>query len=544
MKRNQFIYLALSYIMFSACSDMNNIDSEGYQITGEQVNETNKLIPERVEASVAGMYSYMGTVCAAFPASTRDDDGGYPTVCLAQDLNGADMVCANSGYNWFSVSSQYNDRNFTYANPYARYAIFYNQLKLANDIISSIDPNTTNGELRIYLGQAKATRAFDYLSLAPYYQYNYINNMDKPSVPLVTEATINFTNNPRATVKAIYEQIFSDLNSAIDLLNGYDRKDNKGRIDQQVAYGLRARANLYMENWAAAAADADKALNGYTPATRDEVNQPGFDAIAHNWIWGISVSTTNVEKNRYATVASHLSSFSSDGYAAAVGVYKRINTLLYKKISSTDVRKGWWVDDQLHSDALKEVKWNNAQGDAVAKLAITNVKVPFDPYTNVKFGLKSGIGTDVNANDWPLMRAEEMLLIKAEGLAKSNSVSEGKKVLEDFVKTYRDSGYASKATTPEGLQDEVWLQRRIELWGEGFAMSDIMRLKKPVVRFHGTDKGIWPDAFCFNISADDPWLLLRIPQKEVNNNSGIINNDGGNKPTSLQNPNLTDGVTD
>ena len=246
MKRNQFIYLALSYIMFSACSDMNNIDSEGYQITGEQVNKTNELVPDRVEASVAGMYSYMGTVCAAFPASTRDDDGGYPTVCLAQDLNGADMVCANSGYNWFSVSSQYNDRNFTYANPYARYAIFYNQLKLANDIISSIDPNTTNNALRIYLGQAKAVRAFDYLSLVPYYQYNYINNMDKPSVPLVTEATTNFTNNPRATVKAIYEQILSDLNSAIDLLNGYDRKDNKGRIDQQVAYGLRARANLYM----------------------------------------------------------------------------------------------------------------------------------------------------------------------------------------------------------------------------------------------------------------------------------------------------------
>lgn len=75
-------------------------------------------------------------------------------------------------------------------------------------------------------------------------------------------------------------------------------------------------------------------------------------------------------------------------------------------------------------------------------------------------------------------------------------------------------------------------------------MADIMRLNKPVVRFHGTDKGNWPDAFCFNIEANDPYLLLRIPQKESNNNAGIVNNAGGTKPISLQNPNLKDGVTD
>ncbi len=38
------------------------------------------VIPSRVEAKIAGMYSSMGTVCAAFPSDTRDDDGGYPTV--------------------------------------------------------------------------------------------------------------------------------------------------------------------------------------------------------------------------------------------------------------------------------------------------------------------------------------------------------------------------------------------------------------------------------------------------------------------------------
>ena len=99
-------------------------------------------------------------------------------------------------------------------------------------------------------------------------------------------------------------------------------------------------------------------------------------------------------------------------------------------------------------------------------------------------------------------------------------------------------------TSEMSIVDWVRNERFIELWGEGFAMADIMRLNKPVVRFHGTDTENWPDAFCFNVEANDPYLLLRIPQKESNNNSGIENNTGGNKPVSLQNPNLRDGVTD
>lgn len=54
---------------------------------------------------------------------------------------------------------------------------------------------------------------------------------DLPCVPLITEETTNFVNNPRATVGKVYEQIISDLNSAIDLLEGYNRQGDKTRID-------------------------------------------------------------------------------------------------------------------------------------------------------------------------------------------------------------------------------------------------------------------------------------------------------------------------
>ena len=541
-----FSVLATS-VAFTGCAGLDT-ESEGRYVTEGQITETNAAISTRSESALVGMYNYLGKSYAARPNQTRADDGGYPTICIQQDSNGADMVCDNSGYNWFSGAADLTDRNYTYASCFERYAVFYNQIKYANDLIATIDPATTDKASLQVLGQAKAVRAFDYLSLVPYYQFNYQISADKPCVPIVTEATTDFGHNPRATVKEVYEQIMNDLNSAIELLADFDRNGDNTRVNKNVAYGLRARANLYMGKYAEAAADAEKALEGYTPYTREEVSAPSFyNRADHNWIWAIDIDKNTVKA--YPTSDSQLGSFSSNGYTAACGVYKRINTLLYNKIPASDVRKGWWVDEKLHSDNLKDAVWVNTTtneritGDAIATYTFSD-KVKFLPYTNVKFGMYSGIGSSTNDSDWPLMRAEEMILIKAEGLAMSGKIAEGKAVLEDFVKTYRDPEYTCKAASAEDMQNEVWFQRRVELWGEGFSMSDIMRLNKPIVRFHGTNTENWPDAFCFNVAAGDAWLLLRIPQNEINANSSIVQNEGGKAPTSMQNPNLTDGVTD
>ena len=67
MKRiNKFALFILGALSFASCSDINDIESEGYRITGEQIDDATSVIPSRVEAKIAGMYSSMGTVCAAF----------------------------------------------------------------------------------------------------------------------------------------------------------------------------------------------------------------------------------------------------------------------------------------------------------------------------------------------------------------------------------------------------------------------------------------------------------------------------------------------
>ena len=97
--------------------------------------------------------------------------------------------------------------------------------------------------------------------------------------------------------------------------------------------------------------------------------------------------------------------------------------------------------------------------------------------------------------------------------------------------------------TSRNLLDEIWFQRRVELWGEGFGVLDIKRLNKPLVRFHD-DKGNIAAAFRFNLPADDPWMLMRFPQGELNTNFAIVDNTGGHQPVTDENPSLRDGVTD
>ena len=542
MKTYTYILYAAAGLIAGACSWIDDLTPQGGYALTSQVQETNQAVPSRVNATFNGMYTKLGAPESVF-GNGRPDDWGFPMIGFSSDIEAADLVLANSGYNWFSVCGALTSRNADYANPYIRYAAPYNEIAAANEVITSYPADTQDPDAIVRIAQARAIRAFAYLNLAPYFQFSYAaGGSGEPCVPIVTETTEDFTNNPRATVAQVYELIISDLTYAIDNLAGYTRPD-KSRIDQQVAYGLRARAHLNMQEWALAASDAAKAMAGYSPATMEEVSEPFlYDIREHNWIWGYDMQTDVALENPYATSSSWLRSFSGDGYAAACQVYACCNSLLYDKIPASDVRKGWWVNASLESPLLENVSWDGVSGNAVASLEIDNVKLPFLPYTNVKFGMFSIGGTN-NDEDWPFMRVEEMILIQAEGLVKSGQTDAGRQMLEAFVQTYRDPSYSADAGG-RTLEDEIWFQRRVELWGEGFSNSDTRRLNKPLVRFHGGADSNVPAAFRFNMTADDPWWLMRFTSSELNTNLAIVDNSGGTLPIQDQLPALRDGVTD
>lgn len=525
----------------ASCSDIDNQVFEGSTQTAEQRKEVVDAVPSMSKAAFTGMFTIMGQPRSIFPNSNRADDFGFPAALLSLDLEGADMSGQDNDYNWFSTASELSTRTASYANPYMRYTLPYRHIGMANDVIAMFDPATTDPAQVNMLAQARAIRAFDYMMLAPYFQFGYATAADQLCVPLLSKTP---TNNPRATVAAVYEAILEDLNYAVDHLAGYNRGADKFYVDQKVAYGLRARANLAMGKWAEAAADAAKAMEGYTPASISDVSEPAFcDMVEANWMWAVNVTDLMVQgANAARNPSSWFSAFTGDGYGPPTDNVPMINVLLYNQIPSTDVRKGWWLNAERKSPNWAKLEWNGAVGDKIADLEIDGQKNKYLPYMNIKFGMKKGIGSTINSNDFPLMRVEEMVLIQAEALVRSGNEAGGKKVLEDFVKTYRDPQY----TVPEkrNLLDEIWFQRRVELWGEGFFTSDAKRLGKPIVRFHEGVKSNFPDAFQFNIEATDGWLNMRFPDTEMNQNKGIIDNTGGALPVPRQNPGLRDGVTD
>ncbi len=545
MKIYRYISVLFVGLAAWACTDMNEIVPESGTMLSSQYQETNAAVPSRASAAFTGLFNPIGN--PNYFGYGTPDDWGILMMLYCNDVESADAHLPDSGYNWFSVCGEYSSRNASYRNPVIRYRTPYMIIANVNDFLAGF-PETVEDQQSIYMiAQAKVLRAYAYMQLAANFQFTYAVAKDEPCVPICSPDVADPTNNPRATVAEIYDLIMNDLNDAVDALEGYERP-SKMYIDKQVALGIRARANLTMCNYAEAAADAEAAAEGYTPASREEVSHPTFmDISEHNWIWGFDMTADNAKTFRYATSSSWLRSFSAWAYAAGAGTYTMINKILWDKIPATDIRKQWWVDAELHSTLLDGLTWDggnqgSASGQDIPEFAYDD-KLAFLPYTNVKFGCNP-VGTTDNAEDSPLMRVEEMLLIQAEAYAKNGNEAKGKQILEDFVKTYRDPSYTVNASG-DRLINEIWFQRRVELWGEGFGIIDTKRLNKPMVRFLGTAEStnIAP-AFRFNIAADDGWLNMRFTNGELNTNFGIVDNTGGELPKMDQNPTLRDGVTD
>lgn len=523
----KYLYtLLLGSALLGSCTDLDTYP-EGMVVTEDQKDEVALLQPDKKMAAA------VNTIMSAFYRNrtifSADYDFGYPGMMIALDTRGSDMVSTTNLYNWFLEPLSYTDTS--YDNNFNRFfwSTLYNQIFACNQLLKL---DTGEGEasatIRYYKAQAHAVRAFDYWWLAQMYQHTYVGHEDAPCVPIVTEANDEAIVNegcPRASVEEVYAQILTDLNTALSLLenNGTARTD-KRFVDRATVHGLRARAYLYMQRWEDGLKDAEEAIGASgQPYYRNEVAQPSFISAAdHAWIWGIvTAETDDVVNTVICNFPSHVCSFVSKGYTQ-YGSYRMVNKKLFESINASDVRRGWWLDE------------NGLSVNLDATQASYMAQGGFPPYTNVKFApYNNKVGTDLNASDIPLMRVEEMYLLKAECLAMSGREAEGRKFLQDFIQGYRDVNYQCTAGTAASLQDEIYRQRRIELWGEGLVYFDMLRLGKNMDRRGG---GYVNPEIVYNIPAGDNALIYRIPQAEIMQNiliSDKDNNPAADKPTAV-----------
>lgn len=540
MKLNYIFASVLVGLSLSGCTDLDTSMNGDIVTSGQK----NNIIAADAKKEEAGVNSIFAQFSQYMPVTgSRHNDFGYPAIMMLTDGNGMDVVSADNGYNWTGNDLTYDDRVYTSYESEIIWNTLYKQITPANQVLKDIPADTKEPAKQVYVAQAFAARAFDYWVLAQLYQFNYKGNEDKPCVPLITDKNtdeVAAKGAPRATVKEVYAQILSDLDSAIKLLTEaagqgaapsnvfINGNGNHRYIDLAVAYGIRARVNLTMQNWLDAAKDAESAIANYSgPAyTKLTGTNNMIGDVADDWMWGVIVEPSDdVAQSGIVNWPSHMGSFNY-GYAAYCKG-RRFNKALFNTMSSTDIRRGWVYTGSSSADSTE-------MADAgVTPEQFAYIKARYPVYTQMKFAPDNNkIGASTNARDIPLMRIEEMYLIQAEGLIMGGQIPEGKAVLEKFGKE-RDPKYTVTATSATDLQDEIWRQRRIEFWGEGLSWFDIMRLNKDVDRRGGG----YPDAaYIFHIKAGSPILLWRLPEAEIQANPGLTdadNNPSASKPVAV-----------
>ena len=441
-----------------------------------------------------GMWSYMVDMY-----SSSHDAFNYMSVMLSTDAMAEDM--AFGALHWFSYDYQFDNRMYNYRRTAVNWSLFYTEISKSNEIIA-LYPNgpQTDGE-KALLGQAYAMRGFSYYYLIQLYQ-NCVKadgslNTTAKGVPMYYASTEGLsdeeqtTRKGRNTVALVFEQIESDLTNAVSLLNesGYERP-SKNYIDAGVANGMLARYYLLTQQWQKAANAANAARQGYSIMGNAGLHDGFMDVTNEEWMWGFDQSTET--STIYASFFSHISNI-APGYAGLGYSPKLIDARLYSQIPDDDYRKSLF---------------NGPNGDS--SQSSTGAKYP---YANLKFG------NDGNwTMDYPYMRAAEMVLIEAEAYARLGENAKAAQVLAVLMANRQPSW--SKASVSV---DEILLQRRIELWGEGFSYFDLKRLNKGIDRNYSGSNHY--TGCKLTVSAQDANWTYQIPRSEMQENKQLTADD-------------------
>lgn len=427
--------------------------------------------------------------------------GGVGAFMMQVEALGEDYVMTARGNNRFINFYKWIDnRNASDTDNLFVFSIYYRIIRNANTVINGADLAAGPVEQKnAAVGQALTYRAWAHFQLVQLYAKRYVPGTTNSQLGIPISLLIDQEAAARPTVEAVYTQINQDLDDAIIALEGYVRP-NKSHFDKSVAQGLKARVALVQGNYAIAATYAEDARAGYTLMSTEDYFNNFSNYESDEWMWGSHEQED--QGTFFASYGSHVSrNFSSNNIRNNP---KAINSTLYSTIPDTDVRKSLFDPTGLHLNLPTGVT-----------LPPGGIKKPF---TSQKF---IAAGTDDSRMDIPLMRVSEMYLIEAEAKARLSDLTAANVLFEYAI--VRDPSYTISTNTGTALIDEILLQRRWELWGEGFRFYDLKRMDLPLNR-NGANH-ISSLAIELDIPAgDNRWQWL-IPQDAINANSLLKQND-------------------
>ncbi|MDR2511703.1 MAG: RagB/SusD family nutrient uptake outer membrane protein [Bacteroidales bacterium] len=387
----------------------------------------------------------------------------------------------------------------------------YKQIANANVIIDGLNQLTSASAEKDYLmAQALIYRAYYYHRLVQVYAKPISMTPDAPGVPLQLKGN-SLEMLPRSTVAQVYDQILTDLGIAEALLTGNATpRDNKTFADLSVVKGLYARVYSCMHNWNKVKEYAAEARVGY-PIMSKEDWQNGFFVSNAEWMWQSSCMSKE-ENNYVAAIPAFICNY--DGYPQAWGFAVCISKQLIDHVSSSDVR----------------AHGRSTQTDSLIVDEKTPSSYDRSQYYYNKFTIKDPTGEKY---DLVHMRASEMLLLEAEADLELNNEAGARILLKELLAKRCDDSEAYINAIPNGIakvMSELKIQRRLELWCEGFAYLDLKRRETGLT---GEDNAFKTNgqmdakngrAATADIPVTDGWFTWLIPASAVNYNTLLEQN--------------------
>lgn len=282
----------------------------------------------------------------------------------------------------------------------------------------------------------------------------------------------------RATLKETYDQIIADLTKGMELM-GEGTDNGTGYMGYYPALALRARANLYAGNYAAALADAQEVIleseyELYTTANYDKV-------------WAQEGTSESIFE--LLITANYNPQRNSLGYYCDANGYPECaladdgEILTYLKAHPEDIR----------SKVIKE--------QSVSGVAGTH----FFP---AKYPGRDGI----YVNNPKIIRLSEVYLIAAEAELKGNNNGAAAANYINAIEENRVAGYKDVATV---TIDDILFEYKKEFFAENQIAFAYWRNNKSVT-----------NQVTKEISANDDKAIWPIPQREIDYDPSLVQNPG------------------
>ena len=492
--------MALLSVLFVGCAkdffdpEVNEYltDQRKKELQGNAKNKKQLL-----EIELRGIYNNN-----AATQNSNHDGFGLKAVDAGFDHTGLDLVQASRS--WFIFDYNFDNKKANFRRPAFVWNFLYKQISSINTVLADYFPTApdTNTEQEVYqkYGELKTMRAIFYYYLVNTFAKTYVGNQGSLGVPLMLNPGDDKL--PRATVQQVYDQMLSDLKPVVDDARFQITPDNKADADKAVGAAYLAKIYACQGNWPEVQRYALVATEGDRPSLTSsaDVQAGKWDISMNSWLWGFDITQeTNTYWNSfYANMDNSIPSSYAGG-----GAFKLIYSNLYAKIGDQDVRKKLYINETLFPDIA-------------AKYRAMNPHLP--KYANVKYVTNTDF-----TSDYCYLRREDPYLLYIEALVENNLLDEAKAALEYLVKDNReDTAYnLSALTTQQQLREEVRLQRRIELWGEGTSFFDWKRWKTGINRYEAGSNHLLK----VEVPAESEKWTYQIPKAEMESNPNMVQNE-------------------